>query len=111
MNGGDSEFSSSGTATAATNVVQLAASVAAKQIEREFGRRADGPRWGPRPIDVDILFYDDQQIQSADLIIPHAQAHQRRFVLEPLAELAPEFRHPVLGQSVRELLAQLTAAA
>jgi len=72
-------------------------------VEKAFGR-VPKIRWGPRPLDLDIIFYGDRSIDSPHLIIPHPRAHERRFVLEPAAELCPEFVHPVLGLSVRELL-------
>jgi len=72
-------------------------------VEREAGRIRDLSR-GPRPIDLDILFYGDQQIQTANLIVPHPRYADRRFVLAPLAELAPDFRDPVSGITIQELL-------
>ncbi|WP_257448806.1 2-amino-4-hydroxy-6-hydroxymethyldihydropteridine diphosphokinase [Archangium lipolyticum] len=78
-----------------------------KQIEKDMGRRLDGPRWGPRPIDLDILLWEGEVVADPNLQVPHLELHKRRFALEPLAELAPEAEHPVLGMSVVELLAQL----
>ena len=69
------------------------------------GRVPNAVRWGPRPLDFDILLYGDQVVREADLVIPHERLHERRFVLEPLAQLAPELVHPVLGKTIRELLA------
>jgi len=71
-------------------------------IEREMGRRRTQKK-GPRIIDIDILLFGDTIIDSPDLTIPHPAMHQRRFVLEPLAEIAPEVRHPKLKKTIREL--------
>ncbi|MGB2754546.1 MAG: 2-amino-4-hydroxy-6-hydroxymethyldihydropteridine diphosphokinase [Phycisphaerae bacterium] len=77
-----------------------------KRVERALGRR-EGPRWGPREIDLDILLYGDAVLETPDLMIPHPRLRERRFVLEPLAEIAPAARDPVTGRTVRELLALL----
>ncbi len=75
-------------------------------VERRFGRRRD-ERWGPRTLDLDLLLYDDAVIDTARLTVPHPRMHERRFVLEPLCDLAPEVVHPVLQVTIRELLEQL----
>ena len=81
-----------------------------QDIERALGRvRAPGTpedgRFEPRPLDIDILLYGDRVISGPDhLHVPHLPMHERRFVLHPLAELAPEIEHPVLYQTIRELL-------
>ncbi len=72
------------------------------RIEQEMGRRR-GENKGPRAIDIDILFFDDAVVDTSKVTIPHPALHQRRFVLEPLAEIAQELRHPVLHKTIREL--------
>jgi 2-amino-4-hydroxy-6-hydroxymethyldihydropteridine diphosphokinase len=78
------------------------------RIEREMGRQRTENK-GPRNIDLDILLVDDLVVDAPELSIPHPAMHQRRFVLEPLAEIAPEARHPVMKKSARELLDDLPA--
>ena len=77
-----------------------------QQIERELGRTAksNGSQYADRLIDIDILLYDDKVLQTPDLIIPHPLMHQRQFVLQPLAEIAPTQIHPVFHQTISELL-------
>lgn len=76
-----------------------------QEIEAEMGRRP--PRTGPRPIDLDLLFYDDLTVASELVTIPHPRAHLRAFVLMPLADLAPDLCHPEIGYSIAELRAGL----
>lgn len=75
------------------------------KIERELGRRRLTPH-GPRTIDLDILFYGSSVIRSRELEVPHPRLTERRFVLIPLTQLAPDFRHPVLHKSITQLLAE-----
>ncbi len=77
-----------------------------KRIEAEIGR-VPTRRNGPRVIDLDILYYGDQVMKTDSLIVPHPRIAERSFVLEPLCEIAPEWRHPVLKMTSRELLAAL----
>ena len=75
-------------------------------VERELGRTRDGPRFGPRTIDLDLLLYEDRVIDEPGLVVPHPRLAERRFVLEPLAELDPDLVVPGRGR-VTDLLAWL----
>jgi 2-amino-4-hydroxy-6-hydroxymethyldihydropteridine diphosphokinase len=75
-------------------------------LEQESGRQRT-QRKGPRTIDIDILLFGETVLHAPSLTIPHPAMHARRFVLEPLAEIAPEARHPLLKKTIRELLAEL----
>ena len=80
------------------------------EVEQELGRVRDGPRWGPRTIDLDLLVQGDLVIDEPGLTLPHPRLAERRFVLEPLAELAPELEIPGLGR-VQTLLAGLQSTS
>jgi len=77
-----------------------------RRVEREFGRKRTVPN-GPRTLDIDILFFARSIIQSADLQVPHPRYSERRFVLAPMADLAPDWRDPQSGRSMRVLLDDL----
>lgn len=76
------------------------------QIEQKLGRKRE-VKWGARTIDIDILFYNDEVINEPDLIIPHPELQNRRFTLEPLAEIAPNFVHPVILKNMLQLKSDL----
>jgi 2-amino-4-hydroxy-6-hydroxymethyldihydropteridine diphosphokinase len=80
---------------------------ALKALEKDMGR-APSQRFGPRLIDLDILYYGDQVIETPDLVVPHPRMAQRLFVLQPLCEIAPDKRHPVSGRTAREMLEAIT---
>jgi len=77
-------------------------------VELHFGRRRDGRRWGERTLDIDLIAYDDTQMQSHTLTLPHPGMQERMFVLQPLNDIRPDWRHPASGLSARQLLQMLT---
>jgi 2-amino-4-hydroxy-6-hydroxymethyldihydropteridine diphosphokinase len=83
---------------------------AAKKIERELGRTPAAPN-GPRTIDIDILLYGDRVMETGALTIPHPRMHERRFVLVPLSEIAPEALHPIFKKNIAGLLDGLSDAS
>jgi 2-amino-4-hydroxy-6-hydroxymethyldihydropteridine diphosphokinase len=78
-------------------------------VERRLGRERVGPQWGPRTIDLDLLLYDDEEIDEPGLVVPHPRLAERRFVLEPLAELVPSRKIPGSG-TVQAVLAGLQSS-
>ena len=89
----------------------------ALEIEKDLGRARPNlsilnsqfsiKKYHSRPMDIDLIFYNDEVIDTPDLQIPHPRMHLRRFVLEPLAEIIPDYRHPLLQHTIRELLDEL----
>jgi 2-amino-4-hydroxy-6-hydroxymethyldihydropteridine diphosphokinase len=73
-------------------------------MEEQLGR-SRGPRHAPRTLDLDLIAFGRQVVDAPDLVLPHPRAHERRFVMGPLAELAPAWRHPVSGKTAAELAA------
>ncbi|HEY0326187.1 MAG TPA: 2-amino-4-hydroxy-6-hydroxymethyldihydropteridine diphosphokinase [Allosphingosinicella sp.] len=85
-----------------TELAPLELLAAIKRIERRFGRRP-GRRWGPRVLDLDIILWSEGSFRAPRLAIPHQEMARRDFVLRPLTEIAPEWRDPLSGRSVRQL--------
>ena len=86
-----------------TNLSPSILLITLKDIEKELGR-VETSKWGPRIIDIDILFYGNQTVDLPDLKIPHPYMQERRFTLVPMVEIAPGFLHPVLGKTMEGLL-------
>ena len=93
---------------ARTNLSPAESLAKLKQLEVELGREQTF-RWGPRLIDLDILFYDDLVLNTPPLVIPHPRLHERGFVLVPLMDIASDLVHPVLDKMIRQLLAAVDA--
>lgn len=77
-----------------------------KNLEKMAGR-VKTEHWGPRPLDIDLIFYDKDIIDLEDLVVPHYDVKNRQFVLEPLCEIAPYYRHPIYNKSVKEMFNEL----
>ncbi len=92
------------TSLPATELLQLC-----QRLEQAAGRARE-VRWGARTLDIDLLFFAEQVLDTLELTLPHPRLHQRHFVLLPLAELAPNLEHPRLHKTVRQLLAELPKA-
>jgi 2-amino-4-hydroxy-6-hydroxymethyldihydropteridine diphosphokinase len=75
-----------------------------QKIEKKIGRKSNRIRFGPRILDLDIIFYDDSVMNQAELVIPHPRMHKRCFVLKPLCDIDPGIVHPVLNKTVQSLL-------
>lgn len=78
-----------------------------KDIEKQVGR-IEREKWGPREIDIDIIFIDQKVVESETLHVPHPEMHKREFVLKPLAQVAPDWIHPVLERTVQEIASEIT---
>jgi 2-amino-4-hydroxy-6-hydroxymethyldihydropteridine diphosphokinase len=78
-----------------------------KRIERDAGRKSQTIRYGPRILDLDILLYNDQVIETEALTIPHPRMHKRRFVLKPVCDIDPNINHPVFKKTMGQLLKDL----
>lgn len=78
-----------------------------QSIQRLMGRKSDAVRFGPRILDLDIIFYDDLVLDTPHLVVPHPRMHKRRFVLQPICDIDPGVVHPLLGRTMQELLQQL----
>lgn len=81
--------------------------VVTRSIQNELGRKTTSIRFGPRIIDIDIIFFGNQIISVPDLIVPHPRMHKRRFVLKPICDIDPNVVHPLLDETVRDLLEKL----
>ena len=90
-----------------TELAPLDLLVRMQAVQEASGRKADSIRFGPRVLDLDIIFYEDLVLKTAQLTIPHPRMHKRRFVLQPICDIDPSVVHPVLGENVQTLLNRL----
>ena len=108
VGGVDQEHFYNAVARISTALPPLELLAALKRLETKVFRRQPTVHWGPRSMDLDILLYGDLVLDSERLTIPHPRLSERRFVLQPLADIAATLVHPSLGRSIAELLASLT---
>ena len=90
-----------------TALAPLALLEKTQAVQHLLGRKPGDIRFGPRVLDLDIIFYDDLVMDSPRLVIPHPRMHKRRFVLQPICDIDPDVMHPVLEQNVQDLLNQI----
>lgn len=93
-----------------TTLMPKALLIELQAIQSTIGRKKSAIRFGPRILDLDIIFYGNQAVKSENLTIPHPRMHLRRFVLKPLCDLAPDFVHPVFDKELKTLLQELDMA-
>lgn len=103
----DQEWFINGALYVKTRLTPLQLLDCTQSIQKRLGRKPDTVRFGPRILDLDIIFYDDLVMETSRLTIPHPRAHKRRFVLQPICDIDPTVVHPGLGYNVQELLNQL----
>lgn len=103
----DQEWFLNGVFKIQTDLAPLDLMFKTQAVQKRVGRRPGGIRFGPRILDLDIIFYDDYILDSPQLTIPHKRMHKRRFVLQPICDIDPDIMHPVLRQKVKRLLDQL----
>jgi 2-amino-4-hydroxy-6-hydroxymethyldihydropteridine diphosphokinase len=90
-----------------TSLAPLELLVRMQDVQHQLGRKPGGVRFGPRLLDLDIIFYQDLILEHPELIIPHPRMHKRRFVLQPICDIDPTVVHPVLGLDVQTILNQM----
>ncbi len=103
----DQDWFLNGVARISTSLEPMELLSRCMSVEKDAGRTRTGPRFGPRVIDLDILFYDSLVMEATELTLPHPRLHKRRFVLTPLCDIASDLKHPVLEKTMQELLRDL----